>query len=137
MDDRLLVAVGKRLSTYLPEEAAIARFGGDEFVILLDRLASPLEREQTVQQLCEALAIGYKIDGYELFTTVSIGVAPSSPHYEKPEELLRNADIALYEAKRRGRSQFVIFDQQMYEQVTARSQLEEDLRRAVQALGNE
>ncbi len=135
--DRLLIAVGQRLNTLCSQRSTVARFGGDEFVILLYRLTSVPEMTQRVQLLCEACSIAYKIDGYELFTTVSVGVAPSYLKYERPEDLLRDADIAMYEAKRRGKSQFVIFDRQMYERVIARSQLEKDLRQAVKALEND
>lgn len=134
--DHLLIAVGKRLSDLFSQNSTIARFGGDEFVVLLYGLTNLQEMTQVVQRLCDTLSVAYRIDGYELFTTVSVGVSPSCLKYEQPEDLLRDADIAMYEAKRRGKSQFVVFDRQMYEQVAERSQLEKDLRRAVQDLDN-
>ncbi len=132
--DHLLVAVGKRLSDLFSQNSTIARFGGDEFVVLLYGLTNLQEMTQVVQRLCDAISIAYRVDGYELFTTVSVGVAPSGLNYQRPEDLLRDADIAMYEAKRRGKSQFVVFDRKMYEQVAERSQLEKDLRQAVQDL---
>ena len=132
--DRLLQAVSKRIVDCVPAETMVARFGGDEFVVLLDRLVDFGEAAQTAQQLCETLSSAYPITGYETFTTTSIGIVFSSLPYEKPEDMLRDADIALYEAKRSGKDRAVVFDRRMYESVTSRLQLENDLRRAIKEL---
>ncbi len=135
--DRLLVAVSEKIVRYVPAEVTVARFGGDEFAVVLDRLTSFHEATYIAQQLCETLASAYSLNAYEAFTTVSIGIATSTLPYERPEEMLRDADIALYEAKRRGRDQAVVFSPQMYETVVLRSQLENDLRQAIQELGDD
>lgn len=135
--DRLLVAVGERIKSCVPNQETAARFGGDEFIILLDEVANLNEVKQTAQQLCQDLSQEYKIDEYNLVTTVSMGIAPSCLSYQAPEELLRDADIALYEAKARGKAQVVIFDRQMYESVSRRSLLENDLRQAIEDLDDE
>ena len=132
--DRLLQAVSERIVDCVPSETMVARFGGDEFVVLLDRLVDFGEATQTAQQLCETLSSAYPITGYETFTTTSIGIVFSSLPYEKPEDMLRDADIALYEAKRSGKDRAVVFDRRMYESVTTRLQLENDLRRAIEEL---
>jgi len=134
--DRLLVAVGDKILTTVPAEATVARFGGDEFAVVLERLTSFQEAAHAAQQLCEALASTYSLDAYDPFTTVSIGIVTSAVPRKRPEELLRDADIALYESKRRGRDQAVVFNRQMHEAVVSRSQLETDLRRAIQELGD-
>lgn len=135
--DRLLIAVSEKIVSYVPPEAAVARFGGDEFAVVLDRLTSFQAAARIAQQLCETLASTYSLKTYEVFTTVSIGIATNALPYERPEEVLRDADIALYEAKRRGRDQTVVFSRQMYERVVLRSQLENDLRQAIQELGDD
>lgn len=135
--DRLLVAVSEKIIGYVPVGVTVARFGGDEFAVVLDRMTSFHEATQMAQQLCQALASAYSLKEYEVFTTVSIGIATSALPYERPEEVLRDADIALYEAKRRGRDQAVVFNRQMYETVVLRSQLENDLRQAVRELGDD
>ena len=127
--DQLLVAVCDRLQNNLEVEA-IARFGGDEFTIFLE-LEALREATQVAQQLCEELAQPFQIDEYEVFTTVSIGIAPSSAQYQQPEDLIRDADIAMYRAKAQGTGQYAVFDRAMYEQVVARSHLENDLRQAL------
>lgn len=134
--DRLLIAVGERIKRCVPDEDSVSRFGGDEFVILLDRF-SINEVRQTARELCQTLSCEYNLDGYEIFTTISIGIAWSSLGYESSEDMLRDADIALYEAKARGKDQFVIFDRQMYRSVARRSQLENDLRRAIRNFADE
>ena len=134
MGDRLLVAVGERIIRTVPTEATVARFGGDEFAVVLDRLTNLREATCVAQQLCKTLASVYSLEAYEAFTTVSIGITSSVLPYQKTEEMLRDADIALYEAKRKGRDQAVVFNRQMYETVLRRSQLEDDLRQAIQEL---
>ncbi|MGB3614485.1 MAG: diguanylate cyclase [Elainellaceae cyanobacterium] len=132
--DRLLVAVSNKIIGTVPAEATVARFGGDEFAVVLDRLTGFHEATHVAQQLCKTLASSYSLEAYEAFTTVSIGIATSAIPRERPEEMLRDADIALYEAKRRGRDQAVVFNRQMYEAVVLRSQLENDLRQAIREL---
>jgi len=132
--DRLLVAVSKKIVGAVPTDATVARCGGDEFAVVLDRLTNFQEATCIAQQLCETLASAYSLSAYETFTTVSIGIATSAIAYERSEEVLRDADIALYEAKHRGRDRAVIFTRQMYEAVQLRSQLESDLRQAIREL---
>ncbi len=134
MGDRLLVAVSEKIIRSVPAEAAVARFGGDEFAVVLSRLTSFDEAAYIAQQLCKTLASTYSLKPYEAFVTVSIGITTSVLPYERPEEVLRDADIALYKAKRNGRNQAVVFSRQMYERVLLRSQLENDLRQAIREL---
>ncbi len=127
--DELLRAIGQRLSACLRQVDTVARLGGDEFAILLDdytEVNAVAERVQT------ALKAPFDINGHECFTSASLGIALSSAEYSKPEDLLRDADIAMYRAKSLGRRRQVIFQPHMHSQAMAALHLENDLRRAVE-----
>lgn len=128
--DRLLVEIAQKLPEYLPESTPVARLGGDEFIIILEDLVNISQASQIAETICQHLGQTYRVDGYEVFTTVSIGIALSTSD-GKDTNLLRNADIALYEAKTRGKSQYVVFDDQMYDRVVTQAQLEQDFRQAI------
>lgn len=129
--DRLLVAVAQRLKSYPEIKEAVARFGGDEFTVFLEEFEDIRKATQIAQQLCEVLAQPLAIGEYEVFITSCIGIAPSSVEYEQPEDLIRDADIAMYRAKAQGTGQYAVFNQDMYDQIVARSRLENDLRQAL------
>ena len=129
--DRVLIAFSQRLSGLLRAEDVVARLGGDEFGLLIGDLAEPAEALVVANRLRAALANPFLIEGREVFTSASIGVAFGSAHYEKPEDVLRDADIAMYAAKLQGRSGTVLFDTAMYRNVIARHKLEGELRTAV------
>ncbi|MBE9046029.1 sensor domain-containing diguanylate cyclase [Pleurocapsales cyanobacterium LEGE 10410] len=131
--DLLLMEIAQKLRQCLPESTSIVRLGGDEFTIILENLSNISQVRQTADTVCQSLSQNYLIDGYEIFTTISMGIALGSRD-SQPADLLRNADIALYEAKTRGRSQYVVFDRQMYERVAMQAKLERDLRQAVNEL---
>lgn len=133
--DRLLVLIGQKLRECLPESTAIARLGGDEFTIILEDLSDIARASQIAEAICRNLRQTYIIDRYQLFTTVSVGVAVNSGASHNLN-LLRDADIALYEAKAKGKSQYVVFDRQMYERVMIKTELEQDLRQAINELDN-
>ncbi len=135
--DQLLVAVAKRLENSLrasdavariEQDFTIARLGGDEFTILLDRLEEPGDAELVAKRFIKVLASSFKVDGKEIFTSASIGIALSSIGYENSEDILRDADTAMYRAKSLGKSRYEIFDVEMRANVMARLQLETDLR---------
>ena len=129
--DHLLVAVGARLAECVRPGDTVARLGGDEFGILLDRLADPGDAAQVAERILRSLARPVTVDGHELFATCSIGIALSSERYQRPEQVLRDADIAMYQAKQKGKDCSVVFDAEMHGSVVERLQLEADLRRAV------
>lgn len=110
-----------------------ARLGGDEFVVLLDELENPCDVVIVAERLVAAFGEPYKIGSHEVHSTASIGIVVGSPHYERAEELLRDADTAMYEAKRAGRACYCIFDSSMRERAQRRLQLEIDLRKAADA----
>ena len=118
----------------LPESTPVARLGGDEFTIILEGITDILQVSQIAEVICQGVGQTYVVDGYEVFITASVGIALSSGDRQEVFNLLRNADIALYEAKTRGKAQYAIFDGQMYDKVVAQAQLEQDLRQAINEL---
>ncbi|MFN6463971.1 MAG: EAL domain-containing protein [Nostoc sp. DedVER02] len=130
--DQLLTALARRLEKCLRAGDTVARLGGDEFTILLDDLNTINDVTGVVERIHKALTSAFKLSGYEVFTTVSIGITLSKSSYNHPEELLRDADIAMYRAKALGKARHEMFDSTMYTQVTKLLELEMDLRRAVE-----
>src|SRR5207244_12554960 len=110
----------------------VARLGGDEFTILLDDLKDPGDARQAAERLMKAVAAPFVLDGKEVFTSVSIGIALSNASYNEPEDILRDADTAMYRAKSLGKARYEVFDADMRANVLARLELETDLRRALE-----
>ncbi|HEY0798637.1 MAG TPA: diguanylate cyclase, partial [Candidatus Baltobacteraceae bacterium] len=129
--DRVLIEIGQRLARALRPEDIIARMGGDEFAILVGDLHDREAALAVAQRLHDVTTEPYMLNGHEVLTSVSIGIAYGLPTYEQPEQVLRDADIAMYAAKSRGRAHFVLFDAPMQERVHALSLLETDLRFAL------
>ncbi len=129
--DRLLVQIGLALKTVLRPVDTIARLGGDEFVMLLDDVREEQHAIRVAERVHEILKTPFHIGGHEIFTTTSIGVAFSRPNLAGPEDLLRDADTAMYRAKAQGRACHVVFDPAMHETALNWLRLETDLRRAV------
>ena len=110
----------------------IARVGGDEFLLLLDDLRDPEGAIRVADRIQEALAVPFNLHGHEIVTTASIGIAMSNSHYERAEDLLRDADTALYHAKSLGKARCEMFDRKMHADAMARLQLECELRHAIE-----
>jgi len=139
--DRLLVGVANRLEkclrvsdtvTRIEELFTLARLGGDEFTILLDQVRDSSDATLVAERIMKAIAEPFSLDGKKLFTSVSIGIALSSIGYDNPEDLLRDADTAMYRAKTLGKGRYEVFDLDMRASVIARLQLETDLRSALE-----
>jgi len=130
--DKLLIEVGQRLKSCLRPGDTVARLGGDEFAILLEDITDAADAEEITQRIEQVLTPHYAIQGNEICTTQSIGLALRSDRYEWPEQILRDADIAMYEAKSKGRSRHEFFDTKMHASIIDRLQLESDLRIAVE-----
>lgn len=129
--DQLLVTVARRLQACVRPADTVARLGGDEFAILLEDIHDPADATRVADRVLHALSEPIDLGGYETFTSGSIGIALSSFAYDRPELLLRNADMAMYRAKAGGRNRFEVFDRAMHAEALQRLQTETDLRRAV------
>ncbi|HWS86657.1 MAG TPA: EAL domain-containing protein [Pyrinomonadaceae bacterium] len=129
--DQLLVGIAHRLEACLRPGDTVARLGGDEFTILLEDLASMDDAIEVAGRVQDAVSQPFNIGGHEVFTTASIGIALSNTGYERAEDLLRDADTAMYRAKMEGKKRHVVFDKAMHDRAMQLLQLETDLRRAI------
>ncbi|HEX6748887.1 MAG TPA: EAL domain-containing protein [Longimicrobium sp.] len=129
--DELLVAVARRLLENVRATDTVARFGGDEFAILLTNLEEANDATMIAERVVQAVSAPVNLSGYEVFTSASIGIALSTLGYDRPEYLLRNADMAMYRAKGGGGLAWEVFDRTMHAQALSRLQMETDLRRAL------
>jgi diguanylate cyclase (GGDEF)-like protein len=129
--DRLLTRLSARLRACLEPQATLARFGGDEFTVLLEDIGSVEDANAAAQAIRDALRSPIDIDEREVFATASIGIAVSTPGQDTPGDLVRNADVALYRAKASGRAQSVVFDPSLDSVAVGRLELETELRRAL------
>ncbi|WP_051039856.1 EAL domain-containing protein [Synechococcus sp. PCC 7336] len=130
--DRLLCEIARQLEYTLRPIDTVARLGGDEFVLLLEGINTPAEATQVAERIFSKLRKPFAIEGREIFTAVSIGIVSHTSGYSRPEEILRDADLAMYRAKAGGKDQYVVFDAAMRARAIARLQSETDLRRAVE-----
>lgn len=129
--DRLLQAVAKRLHASVREVDTVARFGGDEFTIVLGNLDRPTDAEFVSQKILNSLHKSFKIDNHELFALGSIGISLFPDHGDDIDSLIKKADIAMYEAKGQGGDRFILYTPSMDENSHKRLLLENSLRRAL------
>ncbi len=136
--DALLVEIAHRLQKSLrstdsvgtPERNTAARLGGDEFVILADDLRDPKDAGDVAARLLDILSETYDLKGHKVTSTVSIGITTSAVGYKRAEEMLRDADTAMYHAKHAGKARYVMFDRKMHEEILGRLEMEGELRQA-------
>ncbi|WP_432737054.1 EAL domain-containing protein [Maridesulfovibrio sp. FT414] len=133
--DKLLVEVSKRLLQSIRDLDTVSRFGGDEFIIVLEELISPREGIRIVRRLRDNLSVPLMIDGHKINVAASYGVLLSPTEYEKPEEIIQNSNVAMHQAKEGGRDRIKVFNRRMLDQAVLAMQLESDLRSAI--AGNE
>jgi diguanylate cyclase (GGDEF)-like protein/PAS domain S-box-containing protein len=129
--DELLIAASRRLESCLRPGDALARLGGDEFAIFLNGLVDDGQANAIACRIQDGLSAPFSIAGREVFTSASIGIAFGPAHYTNPDEIMRDADTAMYHAKSRGKSRHEVFDADMHARVRDRLSLENDLRRAI------
>ena len=147
--DRLLIAIAQRLQNCIKPSDTLARLGGDEFTILIEYPPDINYATRVAVKINQELAKPIYIEGHEIFTTASIGIVASRgnfadsangnhthvcPIYNNPEDLLRDADIAMYRAKALGKARHEVFDLTMHNQAISLLDLENDLRRAVEMI---
>lgn len=128
--DELLKSIAARLHDHLAPRGSVSRLGGDEFLVLAP--VDDSELAAFAQRILEIVHEPMLLGGRLLYSGASIGVVAVDPEYQRPEDLLRDADIAMYEAKNRGRGCYAVFDTAMRTRVAAESDLENDLRRAIE-----
>ena len=131
--DELLCGVARRLESCLREGDWLARLGGDEFAVLLSGLIDEAQANAVAFRIQESLSASFSIGGREVFTSASIGIAFSGNEYKNPEEIMRDADAAMYQAKASGKARHEVFDADMHKRALDRLVLESDLRVAVKS----
>jgi diguanylate cyclase (GGDEF)-like protein len=130
--DELLIEIAQRLERCSRPTDTVARLGGDEFAILLDGLESQCDAIRVADRVQEELMRSFNLSGHEVYTAASIGITLSTHCYDNPENVLRDADTAMYRAKEKGKARYELFDLDMHADAMARLQLENDLRRAIE-----
>jgi diguanylate cyclase (GGDEF)-like protein/PAS domain S-box-containing protein len=140
--DKLLMGIADRMRQHAHDTQAIgtgsvtqvnARFGGDEFVVLLEGIAELDDVQRIADRLLAELSKPYQLDRHEVVSSASIGIVVGDATYQRADEVIRDADTAMYESKRHGRGRYTVFDASMREQVQRRHYLENELRRAIEA----
>jgi diguanylate cyclase (GGDEF)-like protein/PAS domain S-box-containing protein len=130
--DQVLLAVVERLENCMLAEETLARFGGDEFTVLLEDVSGPSDAARVAERIGGALRAPFVLRGRERFVTTSVGISFGGRGGERPGDLLRNADLAMYQAKARGRNRHAVFEPVMGERALQRLELEGALRRALE-----
>jgi diguanylate cyclase (GGDEF)-like protein/PAS domain S-box-containing protein len=129
--DDLLIAFAHRLMLCVRTGDTVARFGGDEFAILVDRINQEEDVTEIADRICIELQKPFSILGMELFTSASIGIVYLSSSYQSIDDLMRDVDVAMYHAKRNGRARFEVFEVHMNDRLINRIQLEAEIRRGL------
>lgn len=139
--DELLLQIANRMTSTFRESDSVmrsappdtfARFGGDEFTILLEDVSKPSDAIRVAQRIQERLLMPFEVLGHHIVIAASIGVVLSEVSYERPEDLLRDAEIAMYRAKRAGKARVEVFDPAMHSSALRRLKMESDLRRGIE-----
>src|SRR5258708_1866041 len=130
--DQLLVLLGQRLQTCLRGGDTVARFGGDEFTIMVESIVDVTDATRSAARIQAALSAPFVVEGEEIYASVSVGIAVAAPEYDRPEQMVRDADTAMYRAKAQGKARYEIFDAAMRAEAVTLLQLETDLRLAIE-----
>jgi diguanylate cyclase (GGDEF)-like protein len=130
--DELLILVARRLEACIRQTDMVARFGGDEFAILLDGMHDSSVAMSVAEKVQQTISAPFKLHNHEAVTTASIGVALSTNNYAEAEDVIRDADTAMYRAKEHGKARYEIFDTAMHTRAVTLLRLESDFRRALE-----
>lgn len=130
--DKLLCSIADRFRGEMREIDLAARFGGDEFVVCLGPVDSPDIALEVANRILRVFERAHTIEGNRIVSTASIGLVTADPRYSSAEEMIRDADAAMYEAKLAGKGQVVVFDEKMHDQAQTRIKIEEDLSRSIE-----
>jgi diguanylate cyclase (GGDEF)-like protein/PAS domain S-box-containing protein len=130
--DRLLLEIAHRLEQSLSPGVLIARYGGDEFTLLPEGPCPPARAVEIAGRVLSLFEQPFDIGGQQVFSAASLGIVLGRPDYDSPDQVLRDADNAMYRAKAAGKSGFVVFDEGMHAEARSRLQLETDVRRALE-----
>ena len=130
--DQLLIGVANRLKSVIRAGDTISRLGGDEFTILLEDLTDGTEVIRIAERIQECIGLPFKLSNHEAYTTVSIGIVAGTSDYDRPEDILRDADTAMYRAKAAGKARYEVFENTMYTRAVSLLQIETDLRQALE-----
>jgi len=129
--DELLITIANQLQQLVRSSDLAARLGGDEFVLLLEDVQDVLLVEEIAERVLVEMRSPHRVEGRDVVLSTSIGIVIGTGDYDQASDLLRDADIAMYRAKLRGKAQYVIFDSEMHIQALKQLQLENDFRRAL------
>lgn len=130
--DKLLIGISERIKSCLRPHDIVSRFGGDEFTVLLRKINQVEDAVEVAERLQRKLSVPFILDGYEVFTSSSIGITFSDSKQRKPEDYLRDADSAMYRAKAAGKARYEVFNCEMHVRNLNLLQIENDLRRAIE-----
>jgi diguanylate cyclase (GGDEF)-like protein/PAS domain S-box-containing protein len=130
--DELLVNVGHHLNRFIRDTDVAARLGGDEFVILMADIHTVQDVVTIAERILDGLRWPFKVANRDVFINTSIGIVAGQLEYQRAADLLRDADLAMYQAKRQGRSQYALFDPAMHSDIIQRLHLEQDFRQALE-----
>jgi diguanylate cyclase (GGDEF)-like protein/PAS domain S-box-containing protein len=130
--DQLLIESARRLANCLRTEDTVARLGGDEFVVLLEDIQNPIDTKRIADRIQHDLALPCDLEGHKVFISVSMGIVLNHGRYDQPDDILRDADIAMYRAKGQGRGRYEMFDTAMLAHAMTRLEQETDLRKALE-----
>ena len=131
--DALLISVARKLESITRPEDTLARFGGDEFVLLLPDLGSPCHANDVAERILNVIAAPHQVGAHELYISASIGISLLHEYVEEPEKLIQQADMAMYKAKQQGRDTYEVYSEDLDSKLSKRVALRNELQEAIKS----